>query len=106
MKTTILQVPLDVKLRNQAATSAAKMGFSSLQEAVRIFLRKMADRKIDLTFEETIQLSPKAARRYEKLDKDIETGKEPLYTANSVEDLLDQLHGRKRPVLKKISQKS
>lgn len=42
MNRTILQVPLDRTLRKEAEKQALSQGFSSLQEAVRIFLKKLA----------------------------------------------------------------
>lgn len=102
MKTTILQVPVKVELRNKAATAASQMGFSSLQEAVRVFLQKMAKKEVNLKFEETVQLSPKAAARYDKMLDDIKSGKEKVFKANNVDDLMDQLHGRKNPVQSKL----
>ena len=47
-------------------------------------------------------VSPKAIARYDKMAKDIESGKEPVYGATSVKDLMDQLSGRKRPVRVRI----
>lgn len=103
MAKTIIQVPVDRKLREEALTAASSLGFSSLQETIRVFLRKLASHELTLSFEEPpVQLSPRAARRYDKMVRDIESGKEPVYTASSTKDLLDQLYGRKRPVLKKI----
>lgn len=92
MNTTILQVPVDKALRKQADSVAADLGFSSLQEVVRVFLRKLARRRIDVEFEETIQLSPKAIKRYNKILKEIEQNKN-IYTAKNVDDLMRQLHG-------------
>ena len=50
-----------------------------------------------------VKLSPKAIKRYNKLFDDIDSGKEPLYEAKNVNDLLDQLYGKKDPVQSKIS---
>lgn len=82
---TILQVPLDKKLRDQASYVASKMGFSSLQEIVRVFLNKIAVGKINLTFEEPVQLSPKAIKRYNKMIDEIESGKVKTKSFSSVE---------------------
>ena len=51
MDTTILQVPIDKSLRNQAAAAASNLGFSSLQEAVRVFLTQLADKNVKISFE-------------------------------------------------------
>lgn len=104
MNKTILQIPIDKSLRDRAAAASAKLGFSSLQESVRLYLHKLSENKLDVMFKEPdVQLSPRAIRRYNKLITDIESGKEPVYTASSVKDLLDQLYGRKPPVRKKVS---
>ncbi len=48
---TILQIPVNKNLRDQAASRAEKMGFSSLQELIRLFLNKLAAGEIDIKFE-------------------------------------------------------
>lgn len=75
---TILQVPIDKNIRNQAASRAEKMGFSSLQEIVRLFINKIAGGDINITFEENIQLSPEAIKRYNRIIDEIESGKAKL----------------------------
>lgn len=91
---TILQIPLNINLRKEAEKQALEQGFSSLQEAVRIFLNKLARGVIDfaLNDEESVQLSPKAAKRYDKMIDDIKSGKEKVYKAESIEDLMRQLN--------------
>ena len=86
-----LQVPMSADLRKAAEAQAREQGFSSLQAAVRVFLKKLADRAIGLKFEEpTIQLSQKAIRRYNKIDEDVAEGKN-VYAARDVKDLMRQL---------------
>ena len=83
---------MNVALRREAEQQALSQGFSSLQEAVRIFLKKLAQGAIGIAFEkEVIQLSPRAIRRYDRILKDIEEGKN-IYEAKSVDDLMQQLH--------------
>lgn len=89
---TILQIPINKNLRDQAASQAAKMGFSSLQEAVRIFLNKIATGAINVTFEETTQLSPKAIKRYNKMIDEIESGKVTTQTFTDVGSLMKHLN--------------
>lgn len=96
MDKAIIQVPVDKKLRDQAASAASSLGFSSLQETIRLFLHKLATRELTFSFEEpSVQLSPRAAHRYDKMVRDIRSGREPVYRAHSVKDLMDQLHDRK-----------
>lgn len=93
MSRTILQVPVNGALRREAEKQALSQGFSSLQEAVRIFLKKLAKGVIGISFEEekVIQLSPRAIKRYDKISEDIRKGKN-VYSATSVNDLMRQLH--------------
>ncbi|OGE65021.1 hypothetical protein A3I48_03930 [Candidatus Daviesbacteria bacterium RIFCSPLOWO2_02_FULL_36_7] len=93
MQRTILQVPLPKELKISAEKAAQDAGFSSLQEVLRVFMNKFASKKIDLTFEEEVTyLSPKAEKRYMKIMRDIESGKERIYTAKDANDFLEKLH--------------
>lgn len=75
MNTTVLQIPVTKTLRNKAAKAATSQGFSSLQEAVRIFLNQLATSAIKITFKsEPINLSPKAIKRYNAMIDDVESG--------------------------------
>lgn len=89
---TILQVPISKQLRDQATSSAQKMGFSSLQETVRVFLRKLAEEEIKIQFEETVKLSPKAIRRYNKMIDEIEQGKVKTKSFSDVDSLMKHLN--------------
>ena len=93
MAKTIIQVPVDKPLRDRATAAARAQGFSSLQEAVRLFLAKLAEKRIELTFQETVRLSPKAIKRYNKITRDIEAGRN-VFIAKDVDDLMKQLNAR------------
>lgn len=83
---------MDKGLRNQATAVAEDLGFSSLQEPVRVFLRQLAKRQITVSFGPIpIKLSEKAIKRYDKMTEDFETGRD-VFTANSVDELMRQLH--------------
>jgi antitoxin component of RelBE/YafQ-DinJ toxin-antitoxin module len=99
MNNTVLQIPINKSLKDQATQAALNLGFSSLQEYVRVFLTKVAQGQTTISINEIDEetLSPKASKRYDKMIKDIESGKEPVYTATSVQDLFDQLNGKKPP---------
>jgi len=90
MSRTVLQVPMTQALRKQAGEVATEEGFSSLQEAVRFLLTKLAKKEIRTTVEETVQLSPQAIMRYNKIIKEIDEGKN-VYKAKNVDDFLKQL---------------
>ena len=94
MQRTVLQVPLPKELKISAEKAAQDAGFSSLQEVLRVFMNKFANKKIDLTFEEEITyLSPKAEKRYMKITEDFEKGRN-VYTARNVNELMKQLLGK------------
>lgn len=90
---TVLQVPLNVDLRKEAEKQALEQGFSSLQEAVRVFLKKLSRGAIGITFndEESLELSARAIKRYNKISEDFRKGKN-VYAAKNVDDLMLQLH--------------
>lgn len=91
MDKTVLQIPVSKRLKSEAEAVAYSFGFSSLQEIVRIFLKKLANRMIDITFEEKpIRLSTRAMKRYNKILKDIKEGKN-VYQAKDTDDLLEKL---------------
>lgn len=91
MNKTILQVPLSQELKTTAENVAISQGFSSLQEAVRLFLNKLAQGNLQITFEETTQLSAKAINRYNTILKDIEK-RTNVYEAKNIDELMKQLH--------------
>lgn len=88
----ILQVPINKNIRDQAASKVEKMGFSSLQEVVRLFLNKVATGQVDVIFEENFRLSPKAINRYNKAIDEIESGKVKTRTFTDVGSLMKHLN--------------
>lgn len=97
MQRTILQVPMPKELKDDAEKAALNAGFSSLQEVLRVFMKKFASKKIDLAFEEEVEyLSPKAEKRYLKASEDFKNGRN-VYTAKNVNDLIRQLHESSLP---------
>lgn len=93
MNRTILQVPMQKSLRDLATKAATNQGFSSLQEAIRIFLTSMAQGKHKITFHpEPTQLSSKAIRRYDKIMDDIKSGKVKTKGFTNVDDMMEYLN--------------
>ncbi len=88
---TVLQVPLPRPLRMSALNVARDMGFSSLQEVVRVFLHKLANRQITISFQESIPLSQASEKRYARIENDFKLNKN-VYTAKDVNDLISQLN--------------
>lgn len=82
---TVLQIPMPKSLKTTAEAAAHDYGFSSLQETVRIFLKKLAEKTIEINFMEKpkpIQLSAKAIKRYNKMIDDVEKGVNVTKTKN------------------------
>lgn len=92
MNNTVLQIPIDKNIRNQAAAFAEKMGFSSLQEVVRLFLNRVAAGEINVSFEPTVKLSAKNDKRYAKIIDEIKSGKAKTKTFNDTESLINYLN--------------
>ena len=84
MKRVILQIPMSEELKKSAEKAAMDMGFSSLQETIRVLLKKLSANKlkVDIYDVDEPQLSPRAIKRYEKIIKDIEAGKNITKTDN------------------------
>ena len=90
---TILQIPIEKKLRDQALILAEKKGFSSLQDVMRLFIAQFVENKIDVRFTESSEkLSLRAARRYDKMVEDIESGNIKTKSFTSVKDLMADLN--------------
>lgn len=93
---TIIQVPVKKQLRNLATVEASRQGFSSLQEAIRIFLHQLSSQNITISFTPPpIPLSAKAIKKYDKISKDIETGKTNLFEAKNINQLMSHLRATK-----------
>lgn len=91
MNTTTLQVPLPKSLKASATAVAHDYGFSSLQDIVRLFLAKFAKKELVISIgEPTVRLSAKNEKRYLKMDKDFDEGKN-VFIANNVDELMKDL---------------
>lgn len=88
---TILQVPMKKELRDKAAVKAEELGFSSLQEPVRVFLQHLAKGEINISFESGRKISLAQSRRYEKMVDEIEQGKIKTRTFPKVSSLIEYL---------------
>jgi len=99
MSTTTINITLPTQLKKQVEKQVKTNMYASISEYIRSAIRSMlASPAIP-----SEQLSPRAIKKYNKTLNDIKSGKEPIYTAENVKDLLDQLYGRKPPVQQKIS---
>lgn len=92
MQRTVLQIPLPKELKIGAEKAALDAGFSSLQEILRVIMRKLADRKLEVNIEEenVVHLSARAEKRYLKATEDFKKGRN-IYTAKSLDEFFKQL---------------
>lgn len=92
MNRTVLQIPIAPLLRQQAEAASLDLGFSSLQEIVRLILHKLARRELTVAVQEgeAVTLSKKAAARYDRMYEDFKKGRN-VYHAKDVDDFLKQL---------------
>ncbi len=92
MSRVIVQIPMTEELKNKAEAVSKDHGFSSLQEAIRVILHKLASHEISLRViqDEDVVLSKKAKVRYDRIIREIEQGKNIVKTT-SADDFLTKL---------------
>lgn len=91
MDKIVLQIPINVSLRNKAEEVALSQGFSSVQEIVRVFLNKLASNSLEVGFYNSdVSMSTKAEKRYSKIVGDISKNKN-IVKSTGVNDLLSVL---------------
>ena len=93
MQRVIVQVPMNKKLKEKAEIVVSDLGFSSIQEAIRVLLTKLSKREFSLKVEEVEEvkyLSPRAARKFKKAVEDIKAGRN-IIQASDAEDFLRKL---------------
>jgi len=96
MDTTILQIPVSKTLRNRAAKAATSQGFSSLQEAVRIFLNQLSTHAIRISFKsQHVPLSSKAIKRYNRMIDEVESSKAKTVSFTDVDKMMEYLNSAK-----------
>lgn len=89
MQRTTIQVPMSKDLRKKAELVSADMGFSSLQETIRVLLTKLARHELTIRVEEHVEeitnLTPEAEARYKKAIEEIKDGRNITNTKNTKE---------------------
>lgn len=82
-------------LKEKAEIVSSDLGFSSLQETIRVLLTKLAKREFSIKVEENVEevthLSKAAERKFKKAVADIKTGKNITKTEN-IDELLQMLY--------------
>lgn len=100
MSSVTLQIPLDSDFKTAAQLAATREGFSSLQEAIRVFLRKLISKRVTFSIGEQFPdeiLTDRESKVLEKTYKEamdaINNGVEgkDYFTAHSVDEMMQQL---------------
>lgn len=83
---------MDESLKMRATEVARAMGFSSLQESIRVWLSQIIKQPPILRYEEPmVELSSKAIRRYNKMIDDIDSGRVKTKPFTSVAAMMREL---------------
>lgn len=97
MSKVTLQVPVEKSLKLSAEKVIAEYGFSSLQEAIRVFMAQIAKKTLAINFspvtpDEVLTSKQEAllTKRHKKARREIDSGKG--FVASSVEEMMSQLH--------------
>ncbi len=94
MQRVIIQVPMSKELKEKAEAISSDLGFSSLQEIIRVILTKLSKRELNVRVEEKTEeithLSKAAERRFKKAVEDIKAGRN-IVEASDAEDFLRKL---------------
>ncbi len=97
MNTTIIQVPIEKKTRDEAVKAARSSGFSSIQDVIRLFLHQFIEKQISVYLEpKPVKLSAKNDKRYAKMIEEVESGKVKPFVAHNIDALMNHLHGKDR----------
>lgn len=94
MQRVILQVPMSRDLKESAWSASNDLGFSSLQEAIRVLLTKLAKKELSLKVTEEVEeiahLSKAAERKFKKAVADIKAGRN-IYRPKNKEEFFKML---------------
>lgn len=96
MTKVTIQVPVNKSLKISAEKAALESGFSSLQEAIRVFMTQFAKKAVSIgifqSFQDEILTSQQDAiikKKYEKIKKEIADGKG--FVAHTASEMMEQL---------------
>ena len=93
MQRVILQVPMSRELKEKAQSASSDLGFSSLQETIRVLLTKLSKRELTMSVEpveEITHLSKTAEARFKKAVLDIKAGRN-IYKPKNKDEFFELL---------------
>lgn len=74
MQRVILQVPMSKELKYKAEIASFDMGFSSLQEIIRVIVNKLARKELSISIEDEVP-NERLKKIFLQADKDLTAGK-------------------------------
>ncbi len=87
MQRVIVQVPMSKELKKKAETVSSDLGFSSIQEAIRVLLTKLSKKEFSLRVEETEEPNEYFISAMEKARENRKAGKASPIFSNIKEEL-------------------
>lgn len=78
MQRVIVQVPMTQELKERAEIVSSDLGFSSIQETIRVLLTKLSKREFNIKVEEVegiVDLSLEAEKKFKRAAEDIKAGR-------------------------------
>lgn len=75
MQRVIVQIPMSKELKEKAELVSSDLGFSSLQEVIRVLLTKLSKKEFNLKVEEGEYPSKSLIRAMKQAEKDRKAGK-------------------------------
>lgn len=95
MNRVIVQVPMSRDLKEKADAVSSDLGFSSLQETIRVLLTKLSKKEFSLRVteeaEEITYLSKAAEKKFKKAEEDIKAGRN-ITKAKDLDEFIRLLH--------------
>lgn len=92
MNKSTIQVPVDNNLRISAENTASSLGFSSLQEIIRVFITQLANKTISINLVNKTPDEILTEKQESVLIKKLEQFKKgKVFTARSAEEMFKQL---------------
>ena len=96
MNTSVLQIPINPTLKKQAQVEAKRLGFSSLQDLLRLMMTQLVEKTVAIRVISTYpeeKLTPAEVavvlKKHEKVKKEIARG--DYFVASSAEEMVRQL---------------
>jgi len=75
MQRVVVQIPMSKELKEKAELISSDLGFSSLQEVIRVLLTKLSKKEFNLKVEEGEYPSKSLIRAMKQAEKDRKAGK-------------------------------